>query len=355
MDIIEQLKNYELWNNTAYDYVLGVLIFIGLIIVLKIFQAFILSRLKKLAEKTKTDFDDVLIDIFRKVKPPFYFFISLYFGIKVLTLPDIVNTVIDILFIIAIVYEVIRGLERLLDFFTDKYLAKIEKTEESRETSISMVRTLKTILRITLWIIGIVMVLANLGVNITSLVASLGIGGIAIALAIQNILSDVFSSFSIYLDKPFVVGDFIQIGTDMGTVEKIGIKTTRLRTPQGEELVISNKELTSARVQNFRRMEKRRNAFNLGVVYGTSTEKLEAIPKMIEQIVGSVELAEFDRCYFVSFGDSSLNFEVVYFVTSRDYAEFLATAEKVNLEIYKRFEKEGIEFAYPTQTVFLEK
>lgn len=354
--IIDQLKNYQWLGNTAYDYLLAAVIFVGLLIVLKLFQVLILSRLKKLAEKTKTEFDDILIEIFRKIKPPFYFLVALYFSIKALALPDVVNTVVNVAFIVVLVYEVIRALERLLDYFMGKYTGKIEEEgEESRETSISMLRTLKLIIRIVLWVVGLIMVLSNLGVDITSLVASLGIGGIAVALAVQNILSDVFSSFSIYLDKPFVVGDFIQIGGDMGTVEKIGIKTTRLRTPQGEELVISNKELTSARVQNFRRMERRRNAFNIGVIYGTDAEKLKKIPELCQGVVSAVEMAEFDRCNFVSFGDSSLNFELVYYVNSIDYAEFLNVAEKVNLGLYQKFEQEGIEFAYPTQTIHLEK
>jgi small-conductance mechanosensitive channel len=356
MELIEQLKNYQWFNNTAYDYLWAAVIFIGLLVILKLFQVFVLSRLRRLAEKTKTEFDDILIDIFRKIKPPFYLLVALYFGIKSIVLPDIANTIINISFIVVLVYEVIRALERLLDYFMGKYVHRLEeKGEESRETSLSMLRTLKLLVRIALWLIGLIMVLANLGVDITSLVASLGIGGIAVALAIQNILSDVFSSFSIYLDKPFVVGDFIQAGNDMGTVEKIGIKTTRLRTPQGEELIISNKELTSARVQNFRRMERRRHSFNIGVIYGTPTEKLKNIPGICQEMVGSVETTEFDRCNFVSFGDSSLNFELVFYVNSTDYAEFLNVVEKVNLAIYKKFEEQGIEFAYPTQTVFLEK
>lgn len=355
MDFINQLKNLDFYYNSGYDYFLALAIFVGLIIVLKIFQAFILSKLKNLAQKTKTDFDDVLIEIFRKVKPPFYFFVALYFGVKALVLPELAVNIINVLFIVAIVYEVIRGLERLVDYFMDKYLARVRKSEESRETSVSMIKTLKLFFRVALWMIGIVMVLGNLGVNITSLVASLGIGGVAIALALQNILSDIFSSFSIYLDKPFVLGDFIQVGNNRGVVEKIGIKSTRLRTPEGEELIISNQELTTARVQNFRRMEKRRAQFTLGVVYGISADKLEKIPGLIKEIVNSIEKAEFDRCNFASYGDSSLNFEVVYDVTSREYREFMETGEKVNLAIYKKFEKEGIDFAYPTQTIILEK
>jgi small-conductance mechanosensitive channel len=350
--IIEKLKSYELWSNTAYEYVLALLIFIGTIIVLKIFQSIVLSKLKKMAEKTKTEFDDVLIKIFREIKPPFYFFIALYFGIKVLEFPDIVSTVINILFLIIIVYEIIRAFEKIVDFGVKKY---VEKADGKQVMSLSMIKALKIILKIILWAIGLILVLGNLGIDVTSLIAGLGIGGIAIALALQNILEDMFSSFSIYVDKPFRVGDYIVVGKDSGTVERIGLKTSRLRTLTGEELVISNKELTNARVQNFRKMESRRDSFTLGVVYDTPAEKLEQVPKIIEEIVSGFDDLEFVRCKFTEFGDSSLNFEIVYLVNSKEFDVFAEMKQKINFEIYKRFKRENIEFAYPTQTIFVNK
>jgi small-conductance mechanosensitive channel len=199
------------------------------------------------------------------------------------------------------------------------------------------------------------LVLSNLDINISSLVASLGIGGIAVALALQNVLGDMFSSFSIYADKPFRVGDFIVIGKDQGTVEKIGMKTTRIRTLQGEELVVSNKELTSTRVQNFKKMKRRRVLFQLGVVYGTKPEQLESISKIIKEIVDKIDGVDYDRCHFSTYGDFSLNFEVVFYVNSSDYADYMNKKEKANLAIYKRFAEEKIEFAYPTQTIFVNK
>jgi len=352
MNFIETLQSYELWSNTGWDYLKAIIIFVATIVVLKIFQSIVLAKLKKLAEKTKTEFDDVLIEIFRKIKPPFYFLIALYFGIKVLIFPGIIHKVISVLFLLVIVYEIIRAFEKVIDFFTQKYLEKMDGKEKISQ---SMMKSLKIILRIILWAIGLILVLGNLGVDVTSLIAGLGIGGIAIALAFQNILEDLFSSFSIYIDKPFKIGDFIQIGSDSGTVEKIGMKTSRLRTLTGEELVISNKELTNARVQNFRKMEKRRDSFELGVVYDTAPAKLEAIPKFIEDIITSFKNLEFNRCVFKSFGDSSLNFEIIYFVKSKEMDEFVKVKEKVNLAIYKKFVEEKIEFAYPTRTVFVNK
>jgi len=356
MEFIDSLKNFIIWGNTGYDYVLAIIIFVGLLVILKIFQVIILTRLYKLAQKTKTDFDDVLINIFKTIRPPFYFLIALYFGIKVLTLPEIVFKILYVLFLVVIIFEIIRASEKLLNYFISGYLVQSNKDNvKSRQSSQAMMKTLQVVIRIILWVVGLMLLLSNLGVNVNSVIASLGIGGIAVALALQNILTDVFSSFAIHMDKIFQIGDYIVVGSDGGVVEKIGLKTTRIRTLQGEELVISNRELTSARVQNFRKMEERRIVFNLGVIYGTSATKLVAIPKMVENIIQPEKLARFDRCYFVEFGDFSLIFEVVLYIKSPDYEYYLKTRHRINLEIYQQFDKESIEFAYPTQTILVNK
>ena len=335
---LEQLKNLTLWGNNGYAYLKAVIIFIGLLILLKVFREIILAKLKKIAEKTKTDFDDVLIDIFKTIKPPFYLLASLYISIKTLVIPNIAVKVINILFIITVIYEIIHALEKMVD-----YLFKMQGKEND-----SIARTIKLIIKICIWGFGIMLALGNLGVNISSLIAGLGIGGIAVALALQNILKDIFSSFSILIDKPFEIGDFIIVDKDMGTVEKIGIKTTRIRALDGQQLIIANSELTDARVQNFKRLEKRRALFNLGIVYETKKEKLEKIPTLIKNIVESQKLTEFDRCHFKSFGDFNLNFETSYYVNTQDYKEYLDIVEKINLAIVDLFKKEEIEFAYPT-------
>ncbi len=352
--MIEYFSQFNLGDNTGLDYFYAFLIFLGTLIVLKIFQIIILNRLSKLAHKTKTNLDDTLISIFKSIRPPFYFLIALYLSVKSLTFPLLVFKIFKVLFIIVIVYEVIRALEKILDYLINLYFFKKGQKDTSKHNK-AMIKTLQSIIKVFLWLIGLTLILANLGVNITSIIASLGIGGIAIALALKNILSDIFSSFSIYIDKPFEVGDFIALGTDKGTVEKIGLKSTRIRTPQGEELVISNQELTSLRVQNFRKMEERRAVFNLGVIYGTSQIKLKSIPRIIKEIIKKEKLAKFDRCYFTTFGDFSLIYEVVFYIHSKEYEDFLKTKHKINLEIYKQFEKEGIEFAYPTQTLLVDK
>lgn len=353
---IETLKSYSYAGNNGYDYLLSLIIFVGLLIILKLIKVSIVSRLKVLAKKTKNDFDDTVIDILSNVKPPFYLLIALYFGLSVLSINETASKVVKAFFLIAIVFEVIRALESIVDYGVTKYLKGMEGDDvKSNDQSLAMVKSINVIVKVALWVIGLTLILSNLGVNVTSIVASLGIGGLAVALALQNILSDLFSSFSLYIDKPFKLGDFIVVGTHSGTVEKIGLKTTRIRTLQGQELVISNNELTSARVENFKRMEKRRVAFELGVVYETKSAKLENIPPMIEKIITSISETEFDRCHFKTYGDSALIYEIVYYVNSADYNQYMDINQQINLAIFNAFAKEKIEFAYPTQTVYLGK
>lgn len=355
MDFLNPLKEIFFWSNTGYDYVIAVFVFIGLLLILKIFQIIILSRLQKLALRTKTDVDDMLIEVFKKIKPPFYFFVSLYFAVKILVVSDLIDKTIAFLFLIFIVWEVIQAISRVLDFSIRRFLQKNKEDGEDNQHAESTVKLMMVIIKVILWVVGLLLILSNLGINVTSLVAGMGIGGIAIALALQNVLSDLFSAFSIYIDKPFRVGDFIMIGNDKGEVEKIGLKTTRIRTLQGEQLIVSNQELTSARIQNFRRMQNRRVAFNLGVIYDTKPDKLEKIPHIIEEVVGQVKLAKFDRCHFIEYSDSALIFEVVFFIDNREMIDYLNARQEINLEIYRRFAKEKIEFAYPTQTIHLQK
>jgi small-conductance mechanosensitive channel len=207
--------------------------------------------------------------------------------------------------------------------------------------------------RLALWSLVVLLILDNLGVDITALVAGLGIGGIAIGLAVQNILGDLFASLSIVLDKPFVLGDFIIVDDLMGSVESIGIKTTRVRSISGEQLVFSNSDLLDSRIRNYGRLYKRRVVFTLGVTYGTAKDKLEKIPGIVREAIKAQEKAKFDRSHFASYGDFSLNFETVYFVMDSDYNLYMDIQQAINLEVYQRFADEGIEFAFPTQTLFL--
>jgi len=338
------------WGNSLGAYVSVVVVFVAFLIIFKIFQSAVLGALKRFAERTKTTLDDLFVRIIRSFHPPFYLFLAFYVALQFLSVSLFVGRAMDIILLIWVVYQIVLAVQIVLDFVIHR-----KQSFEEDAGAKNILNIGGNILKWILWIFGALFVLSNLGVEITSLIAGLGIGGVAVAFALENILSDLFSSFAIYLDKPFQVGDFIIVGTYSGVVERIGIKTTRIRALQGEEVVISNRELTSVRVQNFKKLKERRVVFLFGVAYETPNEKVKKIPSIIQEIVEGVEGARFDRSHFQSFGDSALLFETVYFIESNDYTKYMDIQQAVNLGVKEVFEKEEIAMAYPTQTIYLAK
>ncbi|PCI20685.1 mechanosensitive ion channel protein MscS [Candidatus Wolfebacteria bacterium] len=337
-------------GNTLQQYTIALIAFVVFLIILGIFRTVILARLGKLAAITETDIDDTAVRVIKTLKPPFYIFLSFYLAFQFLTFEAvIVDQVVNVIFLLWIVYQVIIALSVLVDYMIQK---KLDKDEGQNVFAYSI---LKKIAKLLIWLFGILFVLSNFGIDVTSLIAGLGIGGIAIALAVQNILGDLLSSFAIYFDKPFEIGDFIVVGDKKGTVEKIGIKTTRLRSPQGEEIIMANSKLTDAHIQNFKRMEERRVVFSIGVVYETSSDKLKKIPTIVKKIIESTDGARFDRVHFKSFDDSALSFEISYYVLSSEYTQYLDINQSINFAIKETFENEKIDMAYPTQTLYIQK
>lgn len=341
-------------NNTVNDWLVALGVFLGLSFLFWLFVKIVILKLKKASGKTQTDVDDFVIELFQNIKPPFYFFVSLYISARFLDLNDMIGKIIFGIFVIVVVLQAIFALQKVVDYVIRKKILDHDENGDSQDKE-AVVKLAGQLVKGSLWVVGILLVLSNLGINITSLIAGLGVGGLAIGLALQSVLGDIFASFSIFTDKPFKVGDFIIIGNDMGTVEKVGVKTTRIRTLEGQELVVPNKDLTETRVNNYGRMYRRRVVFNLGVIYETEAEKLKKIPQLVEEIVKQAELAEFDRCHFKDYGDFSLNFETVYFVDTPDYNKYMDVNQEINLKIFEAFKREGIEFAYPTQVVYLPK
>jgi small-conductance mechanosensitive channel len=339
--------SYTLLGNTVLDYATALLAFAVLVLIFKIFQSLILKRLRKLSKSTATEIDDMLVGMVETLRPPFYLFLGFYLALSFLEINIIFEKLINIILVAWIVFQIVLALQVVVDYGVKKW----SRREKERGAK-SAYQALGKLAKIILWAGALLFVLSNLGVNITSLVAGLGIGGVAVAFALQNILNDLFSSFAIYFDKPFVVGDFIVVGSRAGVVEKIGIKTTRVRALQGEEIVISNRELTSTQIQNFKRMHERRVVLSFGVVYETPNALLEKIPKIVEKVVKSVELTRFDRAHFFRFDDSSLTFEAVYYVGTGDYNKYMDINEKILLGIKGSFEKEGIQMAYPTRVIY---
>ena len=350
MNTIQELLKLEFLSNSVQEYLIALGIFIVFFIAFKVFEKSILTRIKEWAKKTKTDIDDEIVKIVEKMPHLFYLYISFYIALRFLTINPTGDKVATALLVVLLVYWATRVASSLIEYGFQKATAK--SGDESKEKTTTYF-ALSLIAKIVLWSTGLLLILSNLGVNISALVASLGIGGIAIALAIQNILGDMFSSFSIYFNKPFEIGDFIIVGDHKGTVKKIGLKTTRIQALQGEEIVISNNELTSTRVRNFKKLKKRRIVFNLGVIYDTKSKQLKKIPKIIKEVISKIKLATFDRAHFFEFADFSLNFEIVYYLGSADYGKYMDTQQKINLGIKEAFEEEGIEMAFPTQTVYV--
>jgi small-conductance mechanosensitive channel len=227
------------------------------------------------------------------------------------------------------------------------------ETPEGEQAALSTLAGLRWLALGICYALIVLLALQNLGVDVTALVAGLGIGGIAVALAVQNILGDLFASLTIALDKPFVGGDFIIVGSDMGTVEHVGLKTTRVRSLWGEQLVFGNADLLSSRIRNFKRMNQRRVVFGFGVVYQTPPDIVEAIPGIVRECIEAGPGVKFDRCHFYRFGASSLDFEAVYYVNTPDYNTHMDVQQGIHLAIARRFRERGIAFAFPTQTVHL--
>lgn len=286
----------------------------------------------------------------RRVTGLFVLIIAIYAGLSLLVLPAHAGSIaFSILSIALFVQAALIADAVVIELSTRRVVIEAAAAETVRN-AMSLIQLFA---RAAVWSIAALLVLDNLGFDVTALVAGLGIGGIAIALAAQNILGDLFASLAIILDKPFVVGDFIIFGEFQGTVEKIGVKTTRLRSLSGEQLVCSNSDLLSSRLRNYQRMEERRISFSFGVTYETPFAKLERVADMVREIIENTDGTRFDRAHFASYGESSLDFTVVYYVLSPDYRRYMDIQQSINLALFARFEAEQIEFAYPTRTIHL--
>jgi len=338
-------------KNSVRDYLVCVGLLIAGFITLKLIEVVIIKRLRKWAEKTATTLDDFIIEITQKLGAPMAYFMIFYLIVNTLTLDPTFKKVMDIVLMSVLAIFAARLGVSIANHGFKVYWA-------SRGKDASLERSLNGILKIikvVIWGVAICFFLDNLGFKISAVIAGLGIGGVAVALAAQAILGDLFSYFAILFDRPFEIGDFIIIDEYLGTIEHIGIKTTRVRSLGGEQLVFSNSDLTGSRLRNYKRMGERRVVFKLGVTYQTSLPQVKTIPGIIKKVIEDVNDTTFDRAHFASYGDFSLIFEIVYYVLSRDYNKYMDIQQQINFNIKEEFEKRGIEFAYPTQTLYVSK
>lgn len=341
--------NTTYFGNTIINWLITAGIILGGIAFLRLIKSFVLSFLKKWSQKTTNSFDDLLVSMVEKSLIPFLYIMAIYMGIHWLELSARASSFLRTILLLLSTFFILKSLTAALQYFILSFL----KSRGDGDNKQKEVRGILIIGKAIIWILGIVFLLDNMGYNISTIIAGLGIGGIAIALAAQTILGDLFSYFVILFDKPFEIGDFIIVDDKMGVVENIGIKTTRLRNLAGEQLICSNKDLTDSRIHNYKRMEKRRVILKLGVTYQTAPEILESIPAIIKKIITGREEVVFDRAHFSGFGDFSLNFETVYYILSSDYNLFMDKQQAINFKIYSIFEHEKISFAFPTQTLFI--
>lgn len=348
---MEEILATTYYGNTLKQYLIAAAIIIGGIVLVQLFRKRLLNQIKKWTEKTETKLDDYVIKGLEKFGLPVLNVVAIYIGLHYLTFSERVRTIISNTIGVVVTFYVIRMVSTFIRIMLESFIGK----QEGGQEKLKQLNGIMLIINFVIWMLGLLFIFDNLGYNVTTIVAGLGIGGIAIALAAQNILGDLFNYFVIFLDRPFEVGDSINVDGKAGTVEYIGIKTTRVRSLTGEQLVFSNSDLTKSRIHNLKRMERRRVVFTLGVVYETSPDQLAKIPALIEEIIRKEELTTFDRAHFARFGSYSLDFEIVYFVETADYLVYMNVQQQVNLKIFKAFADAGIQFAYPTQTVLVNK
>ncbi len=348
-NIISFLTEKTVFQNTLLDYVISFFIFILGLIFIKVFNKIVLKRLKVWTEKSTVIIDDFLVRIVEKALIPLLYFGVFYLSIRSLILTAYLTKVINVLGVTILTILTIRFSVAMITYILENYWLKKEKDMAKKKSFQTMI----TITKVVVWGLGIIFLLDNLGFKISTVIAGLGIGGVAIALAVQSVLGDLLSYFAIFLDRPFEIGDFVIIDDYLGVVEHIGIKTTRICSLGGEQLVFSNADLTNSRLRNYKRMNKRRVVFKLGVTYQTGLKQLKEIPIIITNIIKGIDNTVFDRAHFFSYGDFSLIFEVVYYVLSSDYNKYMDVQQEINFAIKEEFEKRKIEFAYPTQTLFL--
>ncbi|HTR80237.1 MAG TPA: mechanosensitive ion channel family protein [Bacteroidota bacterium] len=338
------------FGNTVLEWLtslgLALLCLAGLVIL----KAIIVKRLGAFAAQTSTDVDDLVVEMLKRTKSFFLIILSLFASSLTLDLSPAIVLIVRKVAVLALLGQVVVWGTNVIEYLVRKTSKRRKDEDPSSATTLV---ALGFFGRLVLWSVVLLLALDNLGVNITTLIAGLGVGGIAVALAVQSMLGDVLASLSIVLDKPFVIGDFIVVEAYLGAVEYIGLRTTRIRSLSGEQIIFSNADLLRCRIRNYKRMNERRIVFTFGVKYETPHDKLARIGSMVRDIIASKTDIRFDRAHFKEFGNSALNYEVAYYVLSPDYNLYMDLQQEINLELCKKFEEEGIEFAYPTHTVHI--
>ena len=351
MSLAEIIRQYFQLGTLVSETIAFAIILSIALIVAWISHALFRRYLLRWAERTNSTLDDAIL---RNIRAPIFLLailFGIYYGLTGVTFLQNYSGIFTIILTSSEILVMGFIITRVATIFISWYGE--ESVKQGKKVSSHILFILKRVIQIVVFSLVFLAILAVSGTDLSTVVVGLGVGGIAIALALQNILTDLFSAFSIYFDRPFEIGDFIVIGNYSGTVKKVGIRSTRIKLLQGEEMVISNKELLSQPVRNFKKLKRRRISFNLIVDNGTTIEKLKEIPKLIEKIIKRTEKAKLDRIHFKQFGNFGLEFEIVYFINTGDYKKYMDIQQQINYGILEKFEEEGIQMPYPTQRILM--
>jgi small-conductance mechanosensitive channel len=347
--LLLQVLDRLFYGNSLRAWLVGATAFVVALGVLLLVRRLLAYRLGALALRTTNIVDDLGAEIARRTRLYFLVALAVAIGARFVVLPPRIADTLDKAIALIVLLQAALWGTAAIGFYVARYIERRRATLEA--SNVWAIRALGVGARVVVWAIVFVALLDNLGFDVTALVTGLGVGGIAIALAVQTILGDVLAAMAIVFDKPFVVGDFIVVDNLAGTVEEIGLKTTRVRSLSGEQLVFGNAELLKSRIRNFKRLRERRNAFMLDVTYDTQADVVARIPGMLREIIESQHQVRFDRSHFSAYGESSLRFETVYYVLDPDYNKHMDIQQAIFLAVLERFERDGIEFAFPTRTV----
>ncbi len=347
---MKQFLEQVWWGNTVKLYAIVLAQIIVVWMLFRLFRKFIIAALKRITTRTESQVDDAVVEAAEKFIIPYLYLIINYGFIQQLTLTTHVEHILKVVVAVITAYYFIRFINHTIHLSVLLYM----KSKDESPERIKQLTGILIVIKVLVWAGGLLMLVDNLGYDITTIITGLGIGGIAIALAAQNILTDLFSYFVIFFDKPFSIGDVISVNNVTGTVERIGIKTSHIRSVSGEQLIMPNAELVKSTIKNIKRLERRGVTFKLNVRYDTAKEKLDTIPRLIEDIITRHPGVTFDRCHLVALSDYSLAFETLYFIDSSDYKLYLDTQQKIYREILNAFSDKGIDFAFPGQTFILQ-
>ena len=344
---VQQIFEQTYYGNSLHSWLIAVAVAAAVLLLLLVARRVVVARLGVVASRTTNRIDDLIVELIAQTRGYVLLFVAIAVGSRLLILPRF-TWLVDLTRLVLLLQAALWGIAAI-NFWVKAYLAHPLTTED--RASVAMIRTLGVGAKVIVWLLIGFSALKTVGIDVTPLITGLGIGGIAIALAVQNILGDLFAALAIVFDKPFDVGDTIVVDQVTGTVEKIGLKTTRVRSVNGEQVILGNADLLKSRLRNMKRLYQRRAIFTLDLVYDTPPELLGRVPEMVKEIVTAQSPVKFDRSHVTTFAEASIRVETVYFVLDPDYNRSMDVQQAINLAVLKRFKAEGIQFAFPTRTV----